>query len=647
MKLFKRKFKAFSLVELIIAIGVFATISSMLILLVVDATKTLDNTRIRAKATNLVQEINSALLFLKDQSWQNILTNSNDGQKHLQLIDGSYQIVDGEGINGDLTYSFTITNALRDELDTLVETGGDIDPHTRVVLISILWNDSLGREHSITPSLYLNDWNTYSIIATTEDDFNGGTHNQTVTINNSGGELQLQSRYYSDWCNPQLTIHEYDIPGDANPRTVFSLPGHSYLGTAGSTTGQPFTKVLIEGVDPPNLTVEGSFSGYTVNDIFVVGDYAFLATTNDSKEVVILDVSSLPYTEIGYFDAPDSYDGYSIHVDGDIGYLGQGRYLRSFDLSDYTGSRNLIGSKDLSSSWLFRWVATVSQLYVKDNYLYAVLDWDWYELAIIDISNPGNMLITSQTSVNNQQVYDMEISEDGNRAYFGTTNSNSENEIFILDITNKNGSRPVIASLDSSGTTIRGIEAIEEDNILIAIGTGGEEYQVYNITDENNPTHCGGMNINNGIYDIDSIRDSQTNAFSYIITGDLSSEFKIIRGGPGGGGPDGYGYFTDGVYTSEIYDTSSDLSRFHTIFTTTTVPTGTSLKIQIRSNNSPDMGSSEWIGPDGTNSTYYEGVEAYNIETTIIGRYFQYRTIFTSDIINTPLLEEIIINYEK
>ena len=184
--------------------------------------------------------------------------------------------------------------------------------------------------------------------------------------------------------------------------------------------------------------------------------------------------------------------------------------------------------KDLGT-WLFKHVANVSQIHVKDNYLYAVLNWDWYELAIVDITNPANMIITSQTSVNNQQVYDMEVSEDGNRVYFGTTASNNEREVFILDTSSKTGSRPKIASLEMYGTTVRGIAVIEEDNILIVVGTGGEEYKVYNITDETNPVYCGGMHINNGIYDIDSIRDSFTNAFSYIVTGDTTSEFKIIR----------------------------------------------------------------------------------------------------------------------
>jgi hypothetical protein len=333
-------------------------------------------------------------------------------------------------------------------------------------------------------------------------------------------------------------------------------------------------------------------------------------------------------------------------VDGDIGYLGQGRYLRSFDLSSYTGPRSSIGSKDLAT-WLFKWSATVSQIYSKDNYVYAVLDWDWYELAIVDVSNPSNMIITSQTSVNNQQVYDMKLSEDGNRAYFGTTESGSEHEIFIIDTSSKNGSRPVISSIDSFGTTIRGIEVVEDENILIAVGTGGEEYQVYNITDKNNPIKCGGMNVNNGVYDIDSIRDPQTNAFSYIVTGDINSEFKIIRGGPGEGGTDGYGYYENGEYLSEIYDTESENSRYYTLTTTTNVPTNTTLKFQVRASNNIDMSSSEWEGPDGSSSTYYEGSEMYRLENGLIGRYFQYRILFSSDIENSPLFEEITINYEK
>lgn len=646
MKRSKQKLKGYSLTEIVLAIGIFAIISSMLVFLVVDATRSLENTRTRSKASLLTQQIYSSLKLIKTQTWYNIARYTNDGIKHLEYISGEYIIVDGETQQDGLTYSFTIEEAQRDTQKNIVTEGGILDPHSKLININISWTDRIGKVHSINPKMYVNDWNTNSVVWTTQADFENGNHFQTLAVDTLGGELRLQSRYYSDWCNPTLSINEYDIPGEATPRSVFSLLGFSYLGTRGGSGGQPFTKLKIEGVAPPILTVEGYFLGYNVNDIFVKDNYAFLATTDDSKEVVILDISSLPYTEIGYFNAPDSFDGYSVYVDGNVGYLGQGRYVRTFNLSSYTGSRTLLGSKDLST-WLFKNYANVSQVYTKGNYLYAVLNWDWYELIIVDISNPSNMVITSQTSVNNQQVYDMEVSTDGNRVYFGTTSSSSEREVFIIDTTSKSGNRPKIASIEMSGTTVRGIALIEEDKKLILVGTEGEEYKVYDITNENNPTYCGGMEINNGIYDIDSIRDSLTNAFSYIVTGDADSEFKIIRGGPGGGGVDGYGYFSQGEYTSPVFNSESDTSEYYVLSLDTEIPNNTSLQIQFRSSNNSTMIGSNWVGPDGTSNTYYQQSAVYDLPSSLVGRYLQYKVIFNSDTISTPLLKEIIINYER
>lgn len=638
--------KGFSLAELILAIGIFAAMSSFLLLLVIDTRRTLEISNTKVRATQLTEEVYNSILLLKENAWYDVARHTEKGMKHIQFIEGSYEIADGEKEVENMTYYFTVENVMRDSSRNIVESGGVLDPHTRLIDIHVSWVDRLKHTNTINPKLYINDWNTNSIVYTTTEDFQPGTHYQTVVVDTTGGETRLQSRYYSDWCNPELSIHEYDIPGQATPRSVFSELGTSYLGTRGSTTGQPFTKLLIEGVEPPILTVEGYFSGYNINDIFVKDNYAFLATTNDSKEVVILDISKLPYTEVGYFNASGTDDGFTVFVDGNVGYLGQGRYVRSFNLSSYTGSRAQIGSKDLST-FLFGSVANVSQVYAKDGYLYAVLNWDWYELVIVNISNPASMVITSQTSVNNQQVYDMYISEDATRAYFGTTASSSEAELFILDITSKSGSRPKIASVDMGGTTVMGISVVEDGKILIAVGTSGEEYKVYNITDESHPTYCGGMNINTGIYDIDSIRDSDTNAFSYIVTGDTNAEFKIIRGGLGGGGPDGYGYYVDGTHTSQIYDTNSTTSEYYILSTTGVVPAGTSMRTQLRVSNNSNMSGANWFGPDGTASTYFEGVATFDLPTGLIGRYVQYKVSFGSDTVSTPLLEELVINYDK
>lgn len=653
MKIFKKKLKGFSLAELVLAIGIFATISSLLVLIVVDSTRTLQNANTRYNATRLTTEIYNSLLILKSQSWYNIAKHTGEGNKHIEEILGQYSIENGEYLTNDMSYFFTINNVQRNPQGQLVQTGGILDPHSRVIDITINWTDSLGQLKTISQKLYLNDWNTKSVVYTSKEDFTTGDHNQTVAVDLDGGELRLQKRFYSDWCKPELSLNtdlsEYDIPGSATPRSIFAQIGHAYLGTRGEINGEPFTKLNIQGVDPSIVSVEGTFSGYNVNDIYIVGEYAFLATTDNNKEVVIIDISSLPYTEVGYFNAPSDDDAYTVFVNNQIGYVGQMENIHTFNLSAYTGERARIGSIR-ASSWLFSSVAKVSQIKVLGEYLYAVLDWDWYELAIIRISNPASMTITSQTSVNNQQVYDMYLSEDGNRAYFGTTNSSSEREFFILDTSSKTGSRPKISSIDTDGTTIRGISVVQEGlkKYVIIVGTNGVEYRVYDITNETSPTQCGGMNIDNGIYDIDSIRDSYTNAFSYIITGDTSKEFKIIRGGPGGGGEDGFAYYDEGTYLSTPFDSESSTSEYYMFDIKTTIPEDTSVEIQIRASNNPTMSGATWCGPDGTDTTYYSSTGSYSIPPNIAGRYFQYKVVFTSTSIEeSALLEELVVNYEK
>ncbi len=639
----KKNLKAFSLAELLLAIGIFGIISSILVLLVVDATRTYENLQKRAVASSLTKDIYSALKLIKSEEWFNVTKQTGLGMKHLVYSDGKYTIADGEITENSLTYSFTVEYAQRDALGMLVETGGTTDIHTRVVNVSIRWIDRMGIPHTISPKLYLNDWNINTIAFTTEEDFKKGIHKDTTAANATGGEIRLQSIFYPNWCRPELSMTEYDIPGSATAKSVFARLGYAYLGTRGGTVGDPFTKLTIAGINPPVLTVEGTFPGYVINDIFVDGNYAYLATTDDNKEVIILDITSVPYQEIGSVNTSGSWNAYSVFVKGNIGYVAHSTYVSTFDLSSKEGARPILGTRNVS---LIPWIATVSQIYVKDNYLYAVLNWDWYELAIVDVTNPASMKLISQTSVNNQQVYDMYVSADGNRVFFGTNYSESEDEFFIIDTSTKSGKRPIVASINAN-MTVRGIAVVEGGKVAILVGVGDQEYKVYTIIDEKKPVLCGGMNIDNGIYDVDSIIDLQGNVFSYIVTGDTLSEFKIIRGGPGGGGDEGNGYLASGNYLSPITDSGSANSEYYTINLLTQIPANTNIKIQYRVSDSSAMTGAVWKGPDGTNTTYYSTSGSYDLPIGTKGRYLQYKIDFTGDTVKTPLLEEILFNYEK
>jgi type II secretory pathway pseudopilin PulG len=639
----QRYFEGFSLVELLMAISIFMIVITSVAVFSIDTFNYNRNDRLKLNASLQLQEISNAILVNKFDLWETIVQNSDGSTKSIEYINSKYVIVDGTTEINGITVSLTIGDVERDINGNLVKNGGTYDPYTKIITIISGWTDSLGIYQELTSEIYVNNWNVKKWTETTKAEFEMGTTIDSLVrdIPVGDGEVELGRVLFPDWCNPTLLLYEYDIPGSSTATTVFATPGHAYLGTGGNDTGISLSEVNVTGVDPPAITVVEEYDNYLVNNIFVEGDYAYLATTDDSKEVVILDITTSPYTEVGYFNGSGSTDAYSVYVSDNIGYVAQGRNVISFDLSSKAGQRPQLDT--VSMVW---WFGTVSQIVVRGDYLYASLHNDWYELGIVDISNPSNISVISQTSVNNQQTYDISVSEDGNRTYFGTNSSSSEDEFFILDTSVKTGARPIIGSYDSAGMTIRGLAIIEDDHSGIIVGTSGEEYQVLNLVDETNPKHCGGMQVDNGINDIDSVRDVDGNVFSYVMTRDNSTEFKIVRGGPGGGGNGGIGYIEYAEFESAIFDSESETAKYFLLEWAESLIVNTDIRLQIRTGSTTDLSSAQWYGTGGLNTYFTESGQS--IPSDVNGnRYFQYRVILeTTNPAVTPSFEEITLYYE-
>jgi hypothetical protein len=636
MRDFRKNLKGYSLVELVLAIGIFAIISSMLVLLVVDATRTLDNTRTRARATHLTQEVSSALIMMKNQSWYQVARHTDKGEKYLEFMDGDYQILDGQGEQGELTYSFTITRAMR-ENGVIVASGGSLDPHTRLVSISVSWRDRLGREHNINPKIYINDWNTHSFISTTQEDFDLGLYTDIESI--TDGAIRLKEMEYADWCRPTLSMATYDLPRNGIATSISAYGQTVLMGTGGNASGLPFIKATVTE-DPPGITVDESFSSQDkVNDVFLLDEnYALLATDTGSKEVIILDLNP-SVQEVGLFNIPIQTRATTVYAYENKGFVTERNNLIIFDLTSPLGSRPQLASISLGGL-ANKTMAT--DIYVDEQYIYLTLDEHTQKFAIYQHS--PTLQLVGQINLGDMGATALFISEDTTRAYVGTKD-NAAHEFFILDITNKS-SPTLINSMDLGGISVRAL--ISMDNRVMIGGTGGEEYKVIDITDENNLVQCGSLNIDTGINDIALVKTALNN-YSYILTGNSNDELQIIRGGTGGGGADGLGYLPYGEYLSTIFDSQSEDSEYYIISITGSIPEGTSSKLQIRVGNNPDLSSTEWLGPDGTSSTYYESAGVFDLPPGLRGRYAQYKITLESDLNKefTPLIEEIVINYEK
>ncbi len=486
MKLFNRIFNSggFSLLEIVLATSIFFLVASVYIESIHIGRMNYENSGDEFRANLLAEEGLEAIQNIRDKGFSS-LTAGNHGL----AISSNQWVLAGESETVDSKFTRWIAI-------------NDIDELTKNVESNVSWTDIRGEVHTVNLNTLITDWVSPP----------GSIPDETTIGHNA------------DWCDPSDSLTEYDMPGSATRQSITAVPGIAYMGTGGSSNGVTLTKVLVEGSNPPIVSVEAEYDNYLANDVFGEDTNVYLATTDDSKEVVILDVTQMPYTEVGYVNGSGSTDATGVSVSGNVGLLAQGRRLRSFDVTSKDGSRPILDSVSVAG-----WFGYISKIVIRGDYAFLSLYNDWYELAIVDISDPNNLDVVSYSDVNIQQAADLYVNETGDRVYFGTNSFWWFKEFFIIDTSVKSGQRPVIGEKDTYGMNVKGIAVVNDRAIVV--GSGGEEYQVFDINDESNPVQCGGLNINTGISDVASVVDAEGNSFSYIVTGDTSAEMKIIEGG--------------------------------------------------------------------------------------------------------------------
>jgi hypothetical protein len=303
----------------------------------------------------------------------------------------------------------------------------------------------------------------------------------------------------------------------------------------------------------------------------------------------------------------------------------------------------------LSSNFLWCIAGTAFRLQVVGNYAFVAMDFSNEELRIVNVTNASNISRAGAANVNGAAGQEVYVNETGTRAYLATSQSGSQSEMFIINTTNKS-SLSIVGSYESNGMSPRGITVVP-GNRAILVGTNGEEYQVINTTNEASPARCGGMQVNNGIYGVSSVLEGDGEAYSYVVTGDSTNEFKTILGGPGGTGSV---YYPDGIFESATLDTGLT-TAFNRVDGTLTIPNQTALNYQVAIANAISGSCSgvtfTFVGPDGTTGTTYGptgGAIPFGTTGTYTnpGRCFRYRANFsTEDSAFTPILEDVRINY--
>lgn len=637
------------LVEMLMAIALTAVMLPALLTGLFSAKQGKASQNQRAAAIALMKEGVEVVRNLREQSWTNV---SNTGTYHPEILNQNWNLVFGDENLSGLDRSIIITDVMRDSAGNVVTSGGAYDPSTKRVEVKVSWGTPFPADVSTT--IYLTRYNkNASSVQTTQQDFNSGTNQGTIVTNVGGGEVTLGAGGGGgNWCNPALSVTTVDLSRQGIPTSISATSSSNLntiiTGTGGNASGPTFVKTLITGNSPPQPTFKGQFNNSKANAVFTEDHYGFIATTNNSEEIQILDLnlySNPPtndtFTKIGTFNAPGNTQGNSIFATDKYGYMTAANNFYIFDLSSHSGARSQVNPTAVTLS------GTGLKTIVNGNYAFVITNATTNQFQIIDVTNPVNPTLIASLPLGTMAGVDLAINQTGTRAYAITAHSATEQELYIINITNKTTPVKISGSYNTNGMLPKGISTAT-GNRLVIVGSGGTyQYQVVNISTETAPVMCGHYNIASGGYGVSSILQDDGYAYSYVATGDSNAELKIILGGAGGQ------FAYSGTFTSSPIDpgVSVNYNYFNPTFTQ---PPQTTIKFQIAIadpvNNSCTNASYTFLGPDGTASTYFTGAGAIPSLTSgnykNPGRCLEYKAyLTTSDTASSPTLEGVSFNY--
>lgn len=607
---FYTKTKWFSTIEVILSIAIFSMFIAIILGLYYYSSYSTKLSADKNREILYAQEGIEAVNNIRDRDF-NALVNGTHG---LTINSFLWELNGSSDTYGNLTREVTIS---------------DVDSFTKEIQVVVTNTVS---SKTVTLKTQMSSWKTETWLVTSQAEFDSGTLTNVVSTDNSGWELELADGANADWCNPSLTLNEYDISGSGVMQEISVEEWQIAVATWWNASSPTFVQYDVTSDDPPTATYVDEYDSWKWNDIFILDDYGYIATDTNSEEVVILDYSSSPFTKVGWFDTPWTSNAVSVYAQGDTWYVTVGDTLYTYDITSKTWSRSQEDSLVLYGD--------IAEIQVQWDYLYAALDNSTRQLEIIDVSDPTDILNVWYLEISAGKWVDVDLSSDGNELYLATDYSSWADEFHIVDVTSKTGSKSVTGSHSSWLMDPSSLE-LTTSNRVVMWGIWGEHYQVYDISTPSSPLQCGGLLIAD-IMEMWSITWFGGNAYSYVLTDEPTAELKIVLGWPGGG----TSYSLSGEYESEVYDTTQD-SDFYIISWDSDVPANTTLSFQARSWDSVDLSWESWEWPDGTSGTYFTDVDLWTLGSNFTtDRYVQYKAFFTTDWVDTPTLYETRIHYK-
>lgn len=213
-------------------------------------------------------------------------------------------------------------------------------------------------------------------------------------------------------------IGAYNTATGADALSVYVVGTNAYLVTDNNNTGVGLEFYVVNITNPASPTLVGGLNlNAAASDIFVLGNYAYIASTNNSQELQVVNITNpVAPTLAGSSNISSNSDATSIFVVNTTAYLTTNQ-LNILNVSN-PASVTIVGSSNPGGTPL--------GVFVSGNYAFLANSQNNSEFKVINITNPASPSLYGSANLGGggNGVYVV-----GDYAYLATANSNAQFQI--------------------------------------------------------------------------------------------------------------------------------------------------------------------------------------------------------------------------
>ncbi|HSE61384.1 MAG TPA: prepilin-type N-terminal cleavage/methylation domain-containing protein [Candidatus Saccharimonadales bacterium] len=442
------------------------------------------------------------------------------------------------------------------------------------------------------------------------------THTFSAALRYAAGMVAFKTKSSTaNWASPSVG-GTYDASGTQDALDVFTAGNYAYL-----CNGSVLTILNIS--NPTSPTLVGTYTASsTVRHVYVDGNYAYLSTASDTAELTIVNITNpASPTLASSVNLTDTNDGFATFVTGGYAYVGRAldttTGTNEFYILNVTNpaSPSVLGSVNLTGA--------VNNIKVSGNFAFLATTIDTQEMVVINVTNKSSpTLSTSYNAAGTSDANDLGIL--GTVLYVATVANASGAEVFALNITTPTS--PALLGTYETGANVTGVSAVP-NNLFLSVAN---QLTVLNNSNPSSLQLRSTLGFGSPANDVKAWGD-----YVYVATASNTQEMVIVAPTFASSG-----YATSGSFDSSTFDAGAS-AAFNYLTFTITEPASTNISFQLATNN--DNATWNYVGPDGTASTFYTSAQTIRLNT--VGRYLRYRAAFTGPGTSTPVLSDISINY--